>query len=154
MCRVRLSSLWKATDVPNHGYIGCIQMVARAWYDDVTPGVCSTITLTADISPSPPPFSFFFLKKELKLCLEDGCSNKAYCAGQLCQKHGGKPCSVDGCITTAAARGVVFVHGARGECKTINCATNAIKRGGYCAKQWGLSREGDGNSRAFMRNYS
>lgn len=45
------------------------------------------------------------LMKAVKVCLEDGCTNKARCADQLCQKHGGKPCAIDGCTTTARARG-------------------------------------------------
>eukprot|EP00729_Bicosta_minor_P016828 gene16828-biopygen9392 len=76
--------------------------------------------------------------KEVKVCLEDGCSNKGNCAGQLCQKHGGKPCSVDGCTTNAHARGVCSKHGANGKCKTINCATNAVQRGGHCGKHGGV----------------
>eukprot|EP00729_Bicosta_minor_P032751 gene32751-biopygen30546 len=76
-------------------------------------------------------------KVKAKVCSEDGCSNKAYYAGQLCQTHGGKPCSVDGCITKAIARGVCGKHGAKGECKTFNCSTNAVKRGGYCGKHGG-----------------
>eukprot|EP00729_Bicosta_minor_P015300 gene15300-biopygen14270 len=76
-------------------------------------------------------------KRNRKVCLEDGCSNKAYCAGQLCQTHGGKPCAVDGCTTNAKARGVCDKHGANGKCKTINCNTNAEKRGGHCRKHGG-----------------
>ena len=72
------------------------------------------------------------------MCLEDGCSNKANCAGQLCRAHGGKPCSVDGCTTNAKARGVCTKHGANGTCKIIYCSTSAEKRGGYCGKHGGV----------------
>ena len=72
------------------------------------------------------------------MCLEDGCSNKANYAGQLCQKHGGKPCSIDGCTANAYARGVCKKHGANGTCKTINCSANAQKRGGYYRKHGGV----------------
>ena len=45
-----------------------------------------------------------------KVCVVDGCPNKARYNGQLCtkhgDKHGGKPCSVDGCTAKAQGRGL------------------------------------------------
>ena len=86
------------------------------------------------LNPTPPRPLFF---KAVKLCSEDGCSNKAPTRKYGSTHVSRRICAVEGCTTTSCARGVCTKHGARGECKVINCTTNAEKVGGNCGKHGG-----------------
>ena len=69
-----------------------------------------------------------------KVCVVGGCPNEARRKGQLCIKHGGKPCSVDGCSAKALSRGLCRKH----DSKTVACSTegcsNIAKGRGVCSK--------------------